>query len=183
MKNENTFLKAAMTHGAIMGLVLILLSVVNYVLGFEVAKKLGWLSYVVIVLGVYFGQKAYRDKELDGLISYSTSLGYGLLIAVFAGFITGLFTFILYQYIDPDLMAKQLDAAIQMYVDMGYSDEQIEEIVSMSEKFKSPVVTALSTTFGFAIMGLIVSLITSIFIKKEGDGFDAAMQEIEEDKE
>ncbi len=180
MKEENTQLKSAMTSGALMGLVLVLFTVILYVIGVATMQKYNWISNVIFIGGIFMGQKVYRDSILNGIISYGKALGTGVLIALFAGFLVGLFSFILYKYIDPELMDKQIAFLEDSYIDAGLSDDQIAASIQMSKWFFTPIGSALGSSFGFAFFGFIFSLITSIFIKREGDGFDAAMKDIKE---
>ena len=180
MKKENILLPTAMTHGAIMGLVLIIFSVFMYMLEVPTTSKVNWLSYIIIIGGIYLGQKNYRDKQMNGSIRYGQALGYAVLMSVFAGILVGIYQLILNKFIDPGLIERQFELAEEMYLNQGYTEAQVDQMIGMSRRFTTPVGLAFMSTLGFAIMGLIFALITSIFIKKEGDGFSAAMEEIED---
>ena len=46
-------------------------------------------------------------------------------------------------------------------------EEQLDAAIEMMSKFQKPIILSVSSIFGGALTGLIISLITSIFTKKE----------------
>ncbi|MCF8374465.1 MAG: DUF4199 domain-containing protein [Bacteroidales bacterium] len=178
-QNEKLF-KSTMTSGAILGVGLILYSVIVYVFNAATKPGVSVISYAIILAGIIYGTKNYRDNVLNGTIKYSTALGVGTLIAIFAGIISGLYNYIFVSYIDPGYFDKIVEQTIITYQEQGYTDEQIEGIIAMSNAMRKPILFAATSIFGSAIIGFILSLITSIFLKKEGDGFNEAMNEIKE---
>jgi uncharacterized membrane protein YgaE (UPF0421/DUF939 family) len=63
------------------------------------------------------------------------------------------------------------------------SDEQVEMAMSWFNKMKSPGMQFFSVIFGTTLIGVIISLIVSLFIKKVRDPYQQAMSEIENNKE
>ena len=59
----------------------------------------------------------------------------------------------------------------------GMSDEQIEMAQSMQKNFMNPGFINIMGFVVTSIWGFVLALITSAFIKKEGDPFKTAMQE------
>jgi len=53
--------------------------------------------------------------------------------------------------------------------------------LSLQKKKMSPVLISLFSFLGMMFWGFIISLITSAFLKKEGDAYQNAMQDIEEE--
>lgn len=178
-QNENLF-KSTMTSGAFLGVALILFSVVVYVFNMTLKPGVSFISYVIILVGIIYGTKTYRDNFLKGIMKYSTALATGTLIVIFAGVISGLYSYIFVSYIDPGYFDKIIEQTIITYQEQGLTDEQIESAVSMTSAMRTPLFFALGSLLGSAVMGFIFSLITSIFLKKEGDSFNQAMNEIKE---
>src|SRR6056297_368993 len=102
MNKDNPFIKMTMTYGLITGLVLIIYTLILYMTNNLLDQNfiLGILNYVILIAGIIYGTKSYRDQYLNGYISYGKSLGTGVLISVFAGVIMGIFTYLLYEVID-----------------------------------------------------------------------------------
>jgi hypothetical protein len=166
---ENPFMKLTMTYGLITGLVLVVYTLILYMSNnlLEQSFFLNVINYIILIAGIIIGTKSYRDQYLDGYITYGKSLGTGVLISVFAGVIMGLFTYLLYEVIDPELMEKSIRLVQEEMLNQGMPESQVETITEMQQKFRSPILMMFSSIFTYAIMGLIFSLITSIFTKKD----------------
>lgn len=166
--------KSAMTYGLFVGIALIVFSLLTYVMG--VIKPPFWVSllqYVIIVAGIIYGTKKFRDEDLGGEISYSKALGFGILICVFASVIVGIYMIIFMKVIDPEFMNKMMAVLEEEYAKAGLSEEQIDAAMGMVSKMQSPVIMAIGTVFSFSFMGTIFSLVTAAFLKKEKPIFDA----------
>ena len=177
--SNNTLLKSTMTSGAILGIALVVYNVILYVFNSNMNSGLVSISYIFIIVGIIYGTKNYRDEFNNGSISYSRALGTGTLIAAFAGVISGLYQYIYVSYIDLEYFDKLVDILVQTYQDAGIDDDKIEQMIEMSSYSRNPVFFTLSSIFGSAIIGFIISLITSFFLKKEDDSFDDAMENVE----
>mgnify|MGYP001572411810 FL=1 len=102
---SNPMYKSAMTSGLIVGIALVVFSLLIYIMG--VVKPPFWVSllqYVIIIGGIIYGTKKFRDDDLGGEISYSKALGFGILICVFASIIMGVYMILLMTVIDPEFM-------------------------------------------------------------------------------
>ncbi len=171
---SNPMFKSAMTYGLFVGIALIVFSLLTYVMG--VIKPPFWVSllqYVIIVAGIIYGTKKFRDEDLGGEISYSKALGFGILICVFASVIVGIYMIIFMKVIDPEFMNKMMAVLEEEYAKAGLSEEQIDAAMGMVSKMQSPVIMAIGTVFSFSFMGTIFSLVTAAFLKKEKPIFDA----------
>lgn len=182
MNNKSPFLKSTMTNGLIMGFALVVLSLIVYLLGLGINSKLNWISYLIIIGMLIYAQKQFRTEQ-GGFASYWQLVGYGTLMAVFAGFISGIWNIILMTVIDPGLWEQTMIEAQNVYLEMGFSEDQVEEMMVNAEKYSSPLITSISMAFGFGLMGFIFSLIISAFLKKENESFDMAMDKIEDNDE
>jgi len=183
MEQQSTFWKSAMTYGIYLAVALILYNVVLYVIGESLNRTLGFVTWGIMGAGIYLCQKSYRDKELGGYIDYSKALGFGVAIMLFAGVLNSLYSVILMK-IDPSLMEQIRIMQEEALMQQGLSDEQIEAAGEMMNKFQSPLVIVISSLLSFAFIGFIISLLTSIFIKRKEDenAFDEAMGEIKSEE-
>ena len=175
-QKENSLAKSAMYYGALIGAALVLYTFVIYLTGLSTNRFIGFIQYFIIIGGLYYSIKKYRDDSLNGFISYGKALGFGTLTIFFASLIIGFFTFILYSFIDPSLIDKILALSEESMVARGMPNDQIDIAMEYTRKFTSPLVLTISTVFGLTFMGFLFNLIISIFVKKNDDSFGSNFQ-------
>jgi hypothetical protein len=180
MNEKPTFWKSSLTSGVILGIVLIIYSVILYMLNLNMNKTLGYVNYVFIIGGLIWFTKSYRDNSLNGTMSYGQALGYSTIMVVTAALISSIYSYVLMKYIDPSLIEKIIALGEQEMINQGMSDDQIEMAQSMQKKFMQPGLMNIIGFITFSILSFIVALITSAIVKKEGDPYKSAMQEVEE---
>lgn len=164
---SNSLVKGAMTSGLILGLALIVFSVVLYILGiYKPPTWVGILNYVLIIGGIFYGQKKFRDDELGGYISYGKALGTGVLVALFASIIYGVYFYLLTAVIDPGYMDQIYAATEEALLEKGNSEDQVEQMLDAAKQYMTPIMLLVSSVIGFVFWGTIFALITSIFVKK-----------------
>jgi len=158
--------KSSLLTGVYLAIVLILVSVVFYVTGNPFSKIASYLSYPIMIAGIVWGQISYK-KALNGTLTYGQAVGAGVLTLVFASVITGIYTYVLYKFIDPSLQEQLRIFTEQEIVKQGkVPEEQIEMAVNIAAKFQKPEALLAMAVVGGAFIGLVISLISAIFIKK-----------------
>lgn len=158
--------KSSLVSAVYLAIALILLSVIFYVTGNTFSKTAQYLSYPIMIAGIIWAQISYK-KALDGTLTYGQAVGVGVLTMAFAGVITGLYTFLLYQVIDPSLQEQLRIFTEEQIIQQGrVPEEQLEMAVNMATKFQTPTMMFIMAVVGGALVGLIISLITAIFVKK-----------------
>ena len=178
-QNVSTW-KANLNWGLILGFVLVIYTAILYFADQTFNKGLGSVSYLFMIAGIFFGIKAYRDNFLGGFISYGKAVGAGVIISLYSGILGAIFTILLYTAIDPDLVQKLYSITEQGMLDKGMAEEQIEVAMEVSKKFMSPYFMAVWVIVGSVFVGLIISLIEAIFLKKEGDPVVSEAEKTEE---
>lgn len=161
--------KANLTNGVIMALIGIAYSLVIYFLDLTLNKAQGWVFMLIQIVILYFLLKSYRDNYRYGTISFSQGLGAGMIIFVYYAIIIAVFSYILYAWIDPDLIDKQLAFAEEQMLEKGIPAEAVEAGMKVQAKLLKPPVMALLSIFGSMIQGLIMSLIVAAFVRREGN--------------
>lgn len=184
MEHKSTFWKSAMIYGLYLGIVITLYSVILYVAGQNTNKSLGYISFLLYAIGIVIVQIYYRNHELNGSISYGQAVGFGVAVMLFAGTITALYNIIIFK-IDPSLIDQIKAMTEEQYLKSGMSEDQVETTMNMASKMMTPGVMAISGLISSIIVGTIISLISSIFIKKQSndDAFDEAMEEVKTDEQ
>ena len=168
-----------MIYGLYVGIVLTLYSVILYVTGQMQNQTLGYMAFPIYIAAIAVAQINYRNRDLNGEMTYGQGVGFGTALMLFSGIITALYTLIIYK-IDPGLIEQAKNIQEQKMLAKGMSEDQVDAAMQMAGKFMSPGIMAVSALFGSVIIGTIVSLVTSIFTKKAGnpDAFDNAMEEV-----
>ncbi|MBA7588353.1 hypothetical protein ES708_30408 [subsurface metagenome] len=117
-------------------------------------------------------------------MSYGQGVGAGTIIGLYAGIIGAIFTFLLYEVIDPDLMGKLLTFTEEKILESGrVPEEMVDQIMETQKKFMAPWIMSIISIINYVFFGVVVSLIASIFLKKEGSPFQQEATEPEEKAE
>lgn len=179
MEQKSTFWKTAALYGLYLGIVLTLFYVILYVAGQSQNRALAFISYPILAVGIVMAQINYRDRELDGYISYGQAVGFGAALMLFVGIIITLYNLIIFK-IDPSLIEQAKIMQEEAMLKKGMSEDQIEAAMAIASKMLTPGWMAIMTLIGMVFMGTIISLITSIFVKKQPnlDAFDEAMEDV-----
>ena len=158
--------KSTLTTGVYIAIVMILLSVVFYVTGNPFSKVSQYLTYPIMIGGVIWAQLNYK-KALGGTLTYGQGVASGVLALTFASLISSIYSFVLFKFIDPSLTEQLRIFTEEQIIKQGrVPEEQLEMAVNMATKFQTPTMMLILGPLGGAFMGLIISLITSIFMKK-----------------
>ncbi|MCF8368595.1 MAG: DUF4199 domain-containing protein [Bacteroidales bacterium] len=170
MENKNyPAWKHALLYGAYIGIALIILSLIFYLLDLYTEKWISYLSYAVLLGGIILASVNYRNKYLDGYISYGQSVGVGFLSGFFAGILAAIFTYFFMSILGEDYIKILLEAAEEnmLATRPDMSDEELDMALNMAKRMMKPAWMAILALLGNALFSIIFALIASIFIKKE----------------
>lgn len=160
-----SLMKSSLIYGIYLGIVSILLSVVLYVMGYTFEQWVQYTGYVVLTVGIIWAQVAFK-KALGGEMTYGQALGVGTMTVVFSSVLSGIYTYLLYTVIDPSLLDQLRIFTEQQMLERGVSEEQLDATIAITSKLQSPPIMAVMAVIGGGFLGLIISLITGIFTKK-----------------
>jgi drug/metabolite transporter (DMT)-like permease len=177
--NRPSILKPAMSYGLIIALVIIIIAVLTWILGIEGARWMQWINWASYFAVLYFCLKNWRDHYNGGYLRYGQSLSAGILFMFFASVIYAFYNVIYLTWIDPTAVTRMLDIIEEEYYKRGFTEEQISTYMGFATKLRGPGMQFFSVIIGTTFIGVILSLIVSIFIRKEGDPYKQAMSEIE----
>ncbi|MCG8411090.1 MAG: DUF4199 domain-containing protein [Bacteroidales bacterium] len=176
MKTKSTFWKNSLIFGIITGIVLILYSYLLTKLELDQNKALLSAAYLIIIASLVIGIKNYRDKHSSGTISYGGSLGFSMIIISISALFTSIYTYVFLNN-NPEIIERSRITTENEFIAKGMSDMQIE----MATKFISAEFSAGSTLLSYLLMGFVIALIISAIMKKGGDPYQQAMQDINEE--
>jgi len=174
MENKISSKSIILTYGLYLGIASILLLVVNYSFGniYNPHWTVNVFSYILIIVFIVLGIKVFKTKN-NGFLNLADAIKLGVGIALVSGIIGAIYFFVFSSFIEPDFTLKVSEFQEQLlYEKFPDMDEAlIEQQVEMSKKFMTPGIMAGMTIVGNVIIGLIISLIAGLIMKKEETQF------------
>lgn len=100
--------------GAIFGLILIIISLLIYIVDITIAVS-SYISFFWVLVFIGFGIFAGRDfrSKSGGYLSFKNAFLHALVTFAIGGFIGTIFDFVLYNYIDPEIIPILIDAQME----------------------------------------------------------------------
>lgn len=168
-EKEITISKNSLNSALPVSVAIIVLSILYYVFDISGSGIWGYLLYAILLAGIVWGTIKLRDKYRGGILSYGQCFSSGLLIGLYTGIITAVYTFVFYKFFAPEQIQVLLNKVEEEMLmrSPGLSDQELDLALGMTAKFMTPFGLAFSSFFGMLIAGLILSLIVSIFLKRE----------------
>lgn len=166
MQENKSIWYNGMIYGAYLGVSLIVLSLLFNSLKIETPRLSTLLTLVIMIVWIIIGTKSFRNS-LGGYITYSGALGTSVVIILFAGVISAFFTYLFLTVIEPDTIANSIVEMENVMIEKGDDEETITNAIRIYKKFASPGFFAFFAFMGNLLMGFLISLITSLFMKRK----------------
>ncbi len=161
-------MNSAMKYGLYIGLILCGLGLLAYIAGLDFQNKaMNWVSYIVMIGGLYFAIKGFRDNENGGFIKYGRALGFGTLTSLFFGAVQAIYLYLFLTVISPESLEQIMDTTYEQYLNSGMSETEADQAMRIASPFMKPPMMAVYAILGSVVMGLIFSLVISIFLKRD----------------
>ncbi len=160
--------KIAYLYGPLLALVSIISTVIMYVWQLEKNLYLSTIGVILTITIVVYGVINFK-KENGNYVSIKESLKAGLAIAVIGGFLSAIYTFIHYSYIQPEFIDNLYnDSMTEATKSQPNMDKDTKEMIEKMTKFlTSPFILSTFSLIGTLFFGFIISLITGAIIKKD----------------
>ena len=167
--------KFALTYGLYIGAGLIVLTLIFYLIDLHTEKWTSYISYVILLLGILLAQMHYRDKHLDGYITFGQSFSVGFLTGLFASIIAAVFAVFFFSYLGEDFKELLMERAEEKMIakDPNMSDEQIDMTMEIAQKFMNPGIMAIIGLIASTFVSLILALIAAAFTKKQDNSLES----------
>lgn len=166
MNDEVSTARIALKWGLITGLALIIYSVILYTLDLGTN---GWLSiiiYGILIAGLVQAMREYRSANA-GFIAYGEGVGLGALLSAVAGFLSSAFSIFYTTVIDPGFQERLFEQMREkLEADGNIPDEQIDQMMEMSQRFQSPGLQFAFGLFWFIFIGVVFSLVIAALIRR-----------------
>ena len=151
----------------------IVLSLVFFFIGYQTDKMaqgqwiVSLVPLAVMIVVTWLGLKAVREEAKDKSLSYGKGVGTGVLISLYAGLIGAIYAFVHFTFINPNFSDYAIDMLRQKWVAAGMGDSQMEGAEKFMRFLYKPAVMAIMSAIFSPILGVLVSLILSIFLKRK----------------
>lgn len=134
-----------------------------------VSMLIGYLGMLIAFTFIFVAIKSYRDRN-DGLISFGKALGLGLWIALIASTLYVLTWALVYHYVLPDFMDKYSATMVEQAkgsLSGAALQTRIDEINRAKEMYATPWGFALFTYAEILPVGILVSLVAALVLKRK----------------
>ena len=169
MEENRSIWKETLKYGIILGLISIVFSVLTYMFDLTGKTWVIWPSLIITIVVLYLLLRSYRDTINNGYITYGKSVGAGVIMNLYSAILSAIYIYILFRFLDPGLVDKQLALAEDKLIARGVPEGSIDSALQIQAKFMKPWFASFMSIITSVFYGLILSLIVSIFVKKEGN--------------
>jgi len=169
--------KTVLTFGLISGLIISVLMGGSLALASRIGSghsmAIGYTIMVASFLLIYFGIRSYRDNNLAGKISFGRAFACGILISLITTVCYVAMWEILYFNFMPHFMDSYFAAQIH-----EVQSTQVAAIQHSQQLYQNPFVNAAYTFLEPLPVGLIITLISSVMLRRKTSAEPAAARAV-----
>ncbi len=162
--------KFILNYGVLLGILSVLMGVVTYVTNAHLQPSMIYniIGFLILIVVIILGIKAFKFENA-GYLTLGESLKVGVGIALIGGLFSALWMLILMNFLEPDYMAQMADIQRETISEQNpnLTDQQLDSAMEMAAKFSSPWISMAIVIVGNMFLGLIISLIAGLVMKKE----------------
>lgn len=166
--------KNIIIYGLIAGIVvsfLMLFSISLNITDFNISLFIGYASMLIAFSFVFVGIRNYRDKYNEGVISFGKAFKIGIMIVLIASTMYVIAWLIDYSFFVPDYLEKSVAHMLDKLKASGASqieiDKQTKDMANLAKMYKNPLFNAMMAYVEILPVGLIVTLISSLILKRK----------------
>jgi hypothetical protein len=159
------------TYALILTVVGACFNLLLYFTGFQTEKLatgqyLQWFGFVIMGTVLFLGIKAVREEAPDKALSFGKGVGTGVLISLLSGLMSSVYTYIHFKFVNSEFADYQMEMIRAKWEQAGMSADQMEKTEGITRMMMGPVIQAIFTPIMAVLIGLIMSLIISAFLKR-----------------
>jgi len=170
--------KNIVIYGSIAGIFvsILMLFITNYLshcegnVDYDTSMLIGYASMLIALSLVFVGIRNYRNKYNGGVISFGKAFKIGLFMVLVASTIYVAAWLIAYFFFIPDFFEKYSAQMLDKLRTGGASQMEIEkqtkEMANLAVMYKNPLYNAAMTYMEILPVGLIVTLISSLILRR-----------------
>jgi Protein of unknown function (DUF4199) len=171
--------KNIIVYGLIAGIVVsvLMLASVNYIshcegnVDYTTSMLIGYASMLVAFSLVFVGIRNYRDKYNGGVISFGKAFKIGILIVLIASTLYVIAWLIDYFFFIPDFAEKYGARELARLKASGASEidiaKETKEMADFARMYKNPFINAMLTYAEILPVGIVVTVISSLILKRK----------------
>jgi len=168
--------KTVLTFGLIGGAVIAVLTLVTlpfaHKIGFDKSLVIGYTVMVLSFLMVFFGIRSYRDNIGGGIISFGRAFAIGALIVLITSVCYVVNWEIMYFKFMPNFVSDYSNYMVEKMKATGATqpaiDAKLQEMKQLKQILDNPFKNAAFSFIEPLPVGLIITLISSLILKKRG---------------
>ncbi len=173
--------KTVITYGLLAGFILVFLTYITRPLFITPDGKmdmgkgevLGYINMLLSMSMIFFGTRQYRDKHLEGKITFRKAFWAGFLIAVIASVIYTIGWMIYYNTseVAHSFPQQYLEYMKTKWAESGKSAEEMakmtEQMAKNMELYKNPIAMTLMTLLEILPLGAILAVISAFILRRK----------------
>ena len=168
---KKIILVCGLIGGTILCIFIVLSTAIISNQNYESGMIYGYTAMILAFSLIYVGVRNFRDKYNDGIISFGKAFKIGLYITLIGSTMYVITWLIEYYFFIPDFMEKYAAHMIKNINLNGLSqlqiDNQLKSITGMKEMYKTPFFVILFTYLEVLPVGLAISLISALLLKRK----------------
>ena len=166
--------KLILNYGIIAGVIVSAMLLVMFT-GIEIdlfyGQLLGYSSMIIAFSTIFFAIRSHRDKNLDGEITFGKAFLMGLGVTLVASALYVIAWMIISNTIGKDFMANYYQQTVEQLKSSDLSETEIatkiKEMDTYVELYKNPIMKIGITFLEIFPVGLIISIIAALILRKE----------------
>lgn len=160
MNTKNHFIKQNTIYGFLVGGSFITASLLFFITGKNIVldSRINNIIMILSIVGIFLGIHHFRDKYLNGFITYGKALLTGLYILGVASFLYAVYTFILYS-LNPELMEQFKEIVLLVFKQSYGSSPLYSTVENNLTHYFYPLGVALGEFFNKVFFGSIYTLL------------------------
>ncbi len=167
MMQSNSLVAVTLKHAILIGLVSLVWGIITYVSGLFTQQWVGYVSYLILLVGIVLAMKEWRDRVQKGVLSFGNAFKVGMLFCLWSALISVLSMVFMLYVLAPEMIQEILKASEQQMLDRGLSDQEIEVAMTWTRRFVTPGWLTFFSFVGTLFFGMLLSLVAALFMKKE----------------
>lgn len=139
-------------------------------LSYTSQEIIGYATMIASLSFIFMGIKHYRDKVNNGVVSFGTALGIGMLISMLVGLGIGLADYMYTTMINPDFMTEYMEYTLKgMKETLSAADYEIQkaQLEEQMKAYGNPFMLAFIMFFTVVVIGFVISLISGLILQRK----------------
>lgn len=171
---NNIVLKYGLISGAILvAMVCTMMLMIGDSNNFERGELMGYAFFIAAFSMVFFGIREYRDKKQGGIINFNMAFRIGILITFMASVIYAIGWMLYFKFIDDSFIERYTSYMSEKIHAAGKSPAETEkELTAFKasiENYRNPLVMIMNTFLEVFPIGLIITVLCAMIMKRRGE--------------